>query len=197
MNKKDNQRMRLTKLLFKNGLITLLQKKSIYQISVTELCNTAELNRSTFYKYYDNVRDILTELEKETLQKSKQCMQEIAVGEENFYIAPLYRLLCDMQNNREIYQLLLNNNSNSDFSSDIMQETIEFLKDTTKTLDIKKEEISNYLFKYIVSGCISVIQSWINGEMKESPIEISELIYHTSIAILENAKKEKADDHAI
>ena len=66
MNKKDNQRTRLTKLLFKNSLISLLQKKSIYQISVTELCDAAELNRSTFYKYYDNVSDILTELEKET-----------------------------------------------------------------------------------------------------------------------------------
>lgn len=191
MNKKDNQRMRLTKLLFKNALITLLQNKSIYQISVTELCNTAELNRSTFYKYYNNVRDILTELEKETLQKSKQCMQEIAVGEENFHITPLYRLLCDMQNNREIYQLLFNNSTNSDFSSDIMQETIEFLRDTANSLDIKEEEKSNYLFQYLVSGCISVIQNWINGEMKESPIEISELIYHTSVAVLESAKKEK------
>ena len=68
MNKKENQRMRLTKLLFKNALITLLQKKTIYQISVTELCDAAELNRSTFYKYYENVRDIVTELQKETLQ---------------------------------------------------------------------------------------------------------------------------------
>lgn len=121
MNKKDNQRMRLTKLLFKNGLISLLQKKPIYQISVTELCNAAELNRSTFYKYYENVRDILIELEKETLQKGKQCMQEIAMGEEDFYITPLYRLLCDIQNNREIYQLLMNNSVDDSFLSDMMQ----------------------------------------------------------------------------
>ncbi|MBO5484957.1 MAG: TetR/AcrR family transcriptional regulator [Lachnospiraceae bacterium] len=186
MNKKENQRMRLTKLLFKNALITLLQKKTIYQISVTELCDAAELNRSTFYKYYENVRDILTELEKETLQKSKQCMQEIAVGEDNFHIAPLYRLLCDMQNNREIYQLLLNNSANDGFPSDMMQETIEFLRDTAKSLDIIEEK-SDYLFQYLVSGCISVVQNWINGEMKESPMEISELIYRTSVAVLKSA----------
>lgn len=188
MNKKENQRIRLTKLLFKNALITLLQKKTIYQISVTELCDSAELNRSTFYKYYENVRDILVELEKETLQKSKQCMQEIAVGEENFHIAPLYRLLCDMQNNREIYQLLLNNSANDDFPAEIMQETIEFLKDKANALDIREKEKADYLFQYLVSGCISVVQNWMNGEMKESPMEISELIYHTSVAVLESIK---------
>lgn len=186
MNKKENQRMRLTKLLFKNALITLLQKKTIYQISVTELCDAAELNRSTFYKYYENVRDILTELEKETLQKSKQCIQEITVSEDNFHIVPLYHLLCDMRNNPEIYQLLLNNSTNDGFSSDMMQETIEFLKDTAKSLNIKEEK-SDYLFQYLVSGCISVVQNWINGEMKESPMEISELIYHTSVAVLKSA----------
>ena len=157
MNKKENQRMRLTKLLFKNALITLLQKKTIYQISVTALCDAAELNRSTFYNYYENVRDILVELEKETLQKSKQCM-------------------------------LLNNSANDDFPAEIMQETIEFLKDKANSLDIREKEKSDYLFQYLVSGCISVIQNWINGEMKESPMEISELIYHTSVAVLDSVK---------
>ncbi len=188
MNKKDNQRMRLTKLLFKNGLISLLQKKPIYQITVTELCNAAELNRSTFYKYYENVRDIFIELEKETLQKGKQCMQEIAVSEEDFYIAPLYRLLCDIQNNREIYQLLMNNSVDDSFLSDMMQETIDFLKDQAKSLHIKEGNKSNYLFQYLVSGCASVIQNWINGPMQETPMEISELIYHTSMAVLESAR---------
>lgn len=197
MNKKENQRMRLTKMLFKNALITLLQEKTIYQISITELCDAAGLNRSTFYKYYGNVRDILTELEKETLLKSKQCMLEIAAEEENFHIAPLYHLLCDMQNNREIYQLLLNNSAGDDFPSNMMQETMDFLRCTAKSLNIREDEKSDYLFQYLVSGCISVVQNWINSEMKESPMEISELIYRTSFAVLESAKKKKEDGHAI
>ena len=67
MEKKDNQRTRLTRLLLKNSLIALLQKKPIYQITVSELCSEAELNRSTFYKHYGNVQDILQDIEEETL----------------------------------------------------------------------------------------------------------------------------------
>ena len=52
---KNNQRFRLTKRLFHESLIRLLQKKPLYEITVSQLCSDSELNRSTFYKYYENV----------------------------------------------------------------------------------------------------------------------------------------------
>jgi len=63
MDKHENQRVRLTKKLFRDSLIALLRKKKIYQITVSELCAAAELNRSSFYKHYGNVYDVLAELE--------------------------------------------------------------------------------------------------------------------------------------
>lgn len=187
MNKKDNQRVRLTKQIFRNALIILLQKKPIYQISVTELCDVAELNRSTFYKHYGNVRDILSELENEVLQKSRQCMQEITAAENtsNITITPLYRLLCDMQKNRKIYRMLLNSSHNNEFSSGLIQETIEFLLAETQILDIKEDKKSEYIFRYLSSGCMSVIQNWINGPMEESPMEISKMLFNISLTLLE------------
>ena len=62
MDKHENQRVRLTKKLFRDSLIALLRKKKIYQITVSELCAAAELNRSSFYKHYGNVYDVLAEL---------------------------------------------------------------------------------------------------------------------------------------
>lgn len=78
----------------------------------------------------------------------------------------------------------------------MMQETIDFLKKQTKSLNINEGNKSNYLFQYLVCGCVSVIQNWINGSMQESPMEISELIYHTSVAVLESVKVEKEDSYA-
>ncbi|MDE5778363.1 MAG: TetR family transcriptional regulator C-terminal domain-containing protein [Lachnospiraceae bacterium] len=63
-------------------------------------------------------------------------------------------------------------------------------------MNINEGNKSNYLFQYLVSGCVSVIQNWINGSMQESPMEISELIYHTSVAVLESVKVEKEDSYA-
>lgn len=183
MPKTDNQRTRLTKLLFKNSLIQLLHKKTIYQITVSELCAEAELNRSTFYKYYGNVHDILEELEEETLTKGTQCIQEIeSVGIDNG-TEPLRRLLCYVKENKDIYQLLLNNDMNGDFPTKMLKGMIDLFKHKTGPA-INEIKMSEYTFEYLISGSISVIQNWVSGPMTESPSEISDHIYDLSLCIL-------------
>lgn len=58
----SNQRVRLTKTLLQNALLKILQEKPICKISVRELCQLAEINRSTFYQHYDRPEDVLTEI---------------------------------------------------------------------------------------------------------------------------------------
>ena len=62
-----NQRIMLTKKLFNNSLIDMLQTQNIYQISIRELCQYAVINRSTFYKYYRSQFDLLSEIEQDLL----------------------------------------------------------------------------------------------------------------------------------
>lgn len=38
-----------------DALVDLLGEKSIYKVQVRELCQRAQMNRSTFYKHYENV----------------------------------------------------------------------------------------------------------------------------------------------
>ena len=41
-----------------NALINLLDKKDFEDITVKEICQTASVNRSTFYLHYDNTYDL-------------------------------------------------------------------------------------------------------------------------------------------
>ena len=43
------------------ALISLLKKKSFEYITVSEICKTAGVNRSTFYLHYETVSDLLNE----------------------------------------------------------------------------------------------------------------------------------------
>lgn len=51
----------------KNSLIEILKSKSIYKVSIQELCEKSEINRSTFYKYYGSQFDLLAEMESDVL----------------------------------------------------------------------------------------------------------------------------------
>ena len=63
----ENQRVKLTKRLLREALISLMEEKQIQQISVRELCEKAEINRSTFYKHYGAPENILQEIQQELI----------------------------------------------------------------------------------------------------------------------------------
>ena len=51
-----------TSLKFNEALLTLLQDKYMEDISISEICQKAELNRTTFYAHYKNTYDLLKEI---------------------------------------------------------------------------------------------------------------------------------------
>lgn len=55
MNTPNNKRTLATKECLKNTLIALLKDKELADISVTELCEVADIDRSTFYAHYEDV----------------------------------------------------------------------------------------------------------------------------------------------
>ncbi len=64
---KGNRRTLYTKKIIKESLIELLQTNDIHQITVTNICNKADINRGTFYSYYKDAFDLLQSIEEESL----------------------------------------------------------------------------------------------------------------------------------
>lgn len=71
-NKKDNQRVKITKKIIKNTLVDMLEDMDINKITVSSLCKRAEINRSTFYNYYDDIYDLLKKIEDEIFNEIKE-----------------------------------------------------------------------------------------------------------------------------
>ena len=60
MNKNESKYFKSAEKMH-NALITLLDSKGFEYITIKEICETAGVNRSTFYLHYDNVNDLLQE----------------------------------------------------------------------------------------------------------------------------------------
>lgn len=52
----------------RDAYISLMENKPYDRIRVREIAETAHIQRSTFYQYYDNTNDLITSLEKELLE---------------------------------------------------------------------------------------------------------------------------------
>ena len=62
MEKKENQRITLTKRLLQEALLLMLRDESINKISVRDLCEKAGINRTTFYNHYSCPADVLNDI---------------------------------------------------------------------------------------------------------------------------------------
>ncbi|MCI8373566.1 MAG: hypothetical protein HFI75_14475 [Lachnospiraceae bacterium] len=184
MSHTDNQRVRLTKRIFRESLIGLLHEKKLHQITVSELCGRAELNRSTFYKYYGNVYDVFAEIENEMIEQSKRCIHQIHNTNIQVVLQPLYHLLCYIRENADIYRMLLDNSVNSEFSVRLIDHTMAFLRNYSVLLQYDNQAYEEYVFSYLISGSIDITKNWIETGTRETPEEIAGLIYRLAAKIL-------------
>ena len=77
---KEDQRIRLSKQLLRNALLELLKEKHISKVSVREICERAQINRTTFYKYYGSQYELLEDIENMLIA---QITEKITVDTEN------------------------------------------------------------------------------------------------------------------
>lgn len=185
MNTKNNQRTRLSKLLFKNALMDLLKEKgSVAKISVRELCDRAELNRSTFYAHYNEPKDLLYEIETELLNATEEHLKKI--GEENDAGAHKYILsfLQYIRQNDKQFRTLLIDTADPDFRSRFMQQSIiQFVNNLRIELP---KELEQYIFSYILNGSTGIIIQWIRSDYAVNENEIVNLLFSINQSALVN-----------
>ncbi len=185
MNTKNNQRTRLSKLLFKNALMDLLKEKgSVAKISVRELCDRAELNRSTFYAHYNEPNDLLMEIETELLEATEEHLKKI--GAENDAGAHKYLLsfLKYIKENDKPFRTLLVDAADPDFRSRFMQQSIIQFVDNLR-VELPKE-FEQYIFSYILNGNTGIIIQWVRSNYAIDENEIVNLLFSINQSALVN-----------
>lgn len=185
MNTKNNQRTRLSKLMFKNALMDLLKEKGdIHKVSVRELCEHADLNRSTFYAHYNEPQDLLKELEDEIIESTEEHLRKI--GEENEIGAQKYILsfLQYIRENDKVFRTLLINAADPQFKSRFMQHSIiKFIENLEITF---KDSTEQYIFSYILHGSTGIILQWLRSNYATDENIICELLFSINKSALMN-----------
>ncbi len=163
-----NQRVAVTKRMIKEGLIRLLRNKPLEKINITELCKEAGINRTTFYRYYELPRDVLTEIQNEFFEKNfinhHKPLTESDV--ENLYVC--------LHENAELVKLFFRYNSDTDWVKIFTHIYTNFpgLK-MTKAFRNLDENSAKLLSVYLSGGAYFLARQWIMEEIPLSPKEVA------------------------
>ena len=174
----ENQRVRLSKELLKKSLTELLFEKSIHKISVREICERAQINRTTFYKYYGSQYDLLADMENQVLNEIEGYLST-RVDNIRYDLSILDQIVTFVGEHPDLFQILFNNNIDPKFPQKLFNLPIirEILTDHLQTM--YGNDYHEYVYSLIVNGGFSVIKDWINKENRESPEEIAEILKST------------------
>lgn len=178
----ENQRIRLSKTLLKNALIDLLHDKTIEKITIYELCEKAQINRTTFYKYYGSQYNLLDDIESDFFADLEKYLLSDDKSELN-------ALLCVMEyltSERDKCLILINAVPERVFAEKL------FGIPTVSTM-LGKHIDSNYsladkqyISLFVCHGAYSIIRKWLGKDIRESPAEIAALIHSISVLLLNN-----------
>ena len=173
---KENQRVKLTRQLLQNSLIELMQEKPIAKTTIKEICENADINRSTFYLYYADQYALLNEIEADVMAHMKEHMEKI--GADPGTIQYLRDLLTYVKEHTGLFRTLLNPQGSPSFQNVFVEATMQYLQG--RIILSSAPNVTEYTYNFLVMGCISVSVKWLEAGCDVPCQEMAELIFHLS-----------------
>lgn len=171
--KQENQRTRLTKRLLRESLLELLKEKPVEYITVKELCEYAELNRSTFYAYYTDVPALYQEMGGELANALLEHIHAINQGS-GINTEPMLSYIRD---NRELFHLLVYREKYLNANQPVQRQIIQGYLNLAPELRLPcGEEEREYFLEYLYMGGAGVIHRWVQNGCDLPPKQAAELI---------------------
>lgn len=171
--KQENQRTRLTKRLLREGLLELLKEKPVEYITVKELCELAELNRSTFYAYYNDVPALYQEMGSELARALLEHIWAINQGGG----VDTEPMLAYIRDNRELFRLLVYRDEYLNANQSVQRQIIEGYFDIAPDLALPcAPEEREYFLQYLYMGGTGIIHRWVQNGCNLPPEQIAGLI---------------------
>lgn len=178
-NKNDLRIIKTKKVLF-DTLLKLMKQKNFEKIKISDICDEALINRSTFYAHYEDKYELLIELfenQKQLLLNELEEKEKTLSSKE--YIMEVLSVLIDyIDDNRDIYSAILSCNRNG-FLIDFLMDVIE--RDASERFknnyDIKNSDLPlDIIVKFYSGGMINIGMSLLTRAEQYTKEELLEYI---------------------
>ena len=175
--KYESRRVRMTKKMMKEALLELMENQNIISISVTAICETADINRSTFYNYYKDPVDLLWDIEQDFLDRIPAPPDKFNQKDKGTLMAATEDFFDYIRDNKRTIRILFNEPYGSSFTSRMVDHLLNGYILVNDNMD---ELTARFTRLYIANGTVGMLREWINSDFPISSEKIAEMMYSTS-----------------
>ena len=186
MNKNESKYFN-TAIRMDEALITLLEKKDFEYITIMEICETAGVNRSTFYLHYENTLDLLNETTRYIIDKhfayykiDKQrislqfeiCKREELLFITDEYLVPYLRFIKD---NQRLFKVSIKR-FNSLNMNEVYTRMFEHIFNPILECFHVPEKERVYVMKFYLTGVFAIVMEWLDRNCSDDMESVIKVI---------------------
>ena len=186
MNKSESKYFN-TAVKMDKAFLRLLEKKDFEYITIREICEEAQLNRSTFYLHYETTRDLLLESVRYMNEhfltyfrsESKQILTrlETCPVSELILVTPEYLIpyLTYIRENKRLFQTVLAKSESINLDETYQKMFRHVFNPIMERFQFTLSE-RDYVITFYINGIIAVITKWLKNDCQDTIDQITSLI---------------------
>lgn len=182
----QDKRVKKTKKLLYQALVTLLNEQPLEKITVSDICRNANINRNTFYYHYASVQELYHDVLENVLQDIRNSIlddqgKQLSSQELRDDLANRCRVL---GKHAEILRLLMIDHTDAAFQQALLDiNHVRYEQSILEESHGKARDAQvRFVLDYIHKGSIAVMCAWIREGMQQTPEEIADLLFQLAVA---------------
>ena len=177
---KDNRSTRRTRSAIREALSEMLAVKPLGKITVQELIDRANICRTTFYAHYEDIYDLLSEVENDILSEIREGLEgldQAPIRVEEQYPA-IEAVMAVYAKHEKLIRLLNGPNGDPAFDARLQDTIYQLTRDLRKVKegDVFDEERHRLYSCYVISGGISVLNRMLSANLPIDPAEAGRVL---------------------
>ncbi|KOY82828.1 TetR/AcrR family transcriptional regulator [Lysinibacillus macroides] len=179
-----DRRVMKTRKEIRKALLSLIEEKNFEVITVLDITERANINRGTFYLHYIDKYDLLEKYEQELFEKLEHVALQYLKDDDTVteflqkrYPTIVHVFRC-LQEERELLSILLKTRGIFSFQDRIKNVFFSIFKNHSPST-VTEHSFSyplDFLGLFGSSTFISVLQYWLQSDMKQTPEQLAQMI---------------------
>ena len=164
-------------MLLRQALTELMGEKSIRDITVKELTQRADVNRGTFYSHYQDIYDMVRQLENELFEEFDGVLDAYPAPVSRDSVRAMIRDVFDfLRRNADLCTTLLGDGKDSSFL-ERLKAAVHQRVDTQwgELTAFSSAEERDMTLTFLVGGVVGLVQAWSARGWQETPEELAAL----------------------
>ena len=173
----EDRRVKRTKKAISDAVWSLMQEKNFEDLSVNDICDRAEISRTTFYYYYVDKYDWL---EKVIGAMSRAHFPIIGINDrDQQHFTELMTITHQNVADNLMYYATLNKNAtqNRVFYDRLQNILIDVSRERLSSMGAPLSVEDDLKMHFLISAFLGVLQWWLQNDLPVPPKQLAELVY--------------------